>query len=161
MPFLMYYSRICNVPFRILLDPHDILRHLTLCLMNKWFALWIALKEKLHGKITKPPRVNEGDIWWVSIGENIGHEINGKNEKFTRPVIIFKKFSNSLFFVIPLTTKIKYGTWFVTYTFRKYQVTACLHQARTIDYRRFFSRLGELDKINFDKIKASFLKLYK
>ncbi len=128
--------------------------------MNKWFALWIALKEKLHGKISPPPQVNEGEVWWASMGENIGGEINGKNEAFTRPVVIFKRFSKSLFFVIPLTSKIKYGTWFVAYMFRNYQVTACLHQARTIDYRRLSSRLGRLDEMNLKIIRERFRDLY-
>ena len=128
--------------------------------MEKRFPEWMDIKKDLHRETMPPPHVNEGEIWWTSIGENIGFEINGKNTFFTRPVLIFKKLSSSLFFIIPLTTKIKNGTWFVMYQFQSYQVTACLHQARTIDYRRLSSRLGRLDKPNFEKIKLRFRDLY-
>ncbi len=73
--------------------------------MEKRFPDWMGIKKNLHEKLTVPPKVNEGDVWWASIGENIGSEINGKNQNFTRPVIILKKLSRTLFFVIPLTTK--------------------------------------------------------
>lgn len=32
----------------------------------------------------------ERQIWWASIGQNIGVEANGKNKKYERPVIILK-----------------------------------------------------------------------
>lgn len=71
----------------------------------KNFLEWIGFKEKLHFSNQKIPHVSEGQIWWTSIGENIGFEMNGKSRLFTRPVIIFKKLSNMFYFVIPLTTK--------------------------------------------------------
>ncbi|MBI2097456.1 MAG: hypothetical protein HYT46_00770 [Candidatus Vogelbacteria bacterium] len=53
-------------------------------------------------------------------------------------VIIFKKLAHGFYFVIP----------------------TCLHQARTIDYRRLSSRLGQIDGHDFQKIKEAFAKLY-
>lgn len=35
----------------------------------------------------------EKDVWWASLGANIGHEEDGKNKKFERPVLILKKFN--------------------------------------------------------------------
>lgn len=57
---------------------------------DKRFSEWIGLKEKLH-KAGKLPKIKEGDIWWCSIGENVGVEINGKSEFFSRPVLVLKK----------------------------------------------------------------------
>ncbi len=37
---------------------------------------------------------------------------------------------------------------------------ACLHQARTMDYRRLSSKLGELDETDFKKVKEGFKNLY-
>lgn len=126
----------------------------------KRFLEWIGLKEKLHFKDKEPPYVHEGEIWWVGLGENIGFEINGKSEVFTRPVIIFKKFSNTLFFVIPVTTHLRTGTWYVNYKQNGREITACLHHARSIDFRRLFTKIGQLDDLDFCNIQKSFSKLY-
>ncbi|NTV22412.1 MAG: hypothetical protein HGB03_02475 [Candidatus Yonathbacteria bacterium] len=41
----------------------------------KDFLMWIQQKITLDRSIHRPPFVSEGDIWWASIGENIGSEI--------------------------------------------------------------------------------------
>ncbi|MFA7278339.1 MAG: type II toxin-antitoxin system PemK/MazF family toxin [Candidatus Gracilibacteria bacterium] len=128
--------------------------------MEKQFQEWIYIKRTLHEKVILPPYVRKGEIWWTSIGENVGHEINGKSKLFSRPVLIFKKLSRSLFLVIPLTTKVKYGTWFVGYRQSSVQGFACLHQVRTVDYRRLSTKLGEIDDSDFKRIKSRFLELY-
>ena len=45
----------------------------------KRFLEWIGLKEKLHHAKHRAPLVSERDVWWASIGENVGSEINGKS----------------------------------------------------------------------------------
>lgn len=126
----------------------------------KRFLEWIGLKEKLHAKTSQPPFVNEGDIWWASLGENIGGEINGISKIFSRPVIVLKKLSKSFYFIIPLTTKEHEGSWYVSFYQKKVRNFACLHQGRTIDYRRFWSKLGRLDDMDFKKVKDGFKKIY-
>ena len=37
---------------------------------------------------------------------------------------------------------------------------ACLHQIRTIDYRRLYSKLGRLDDNDFDHVRNGFMNLY-
>lgn len=128
--------------------------------MFKRFLEWIQLKKDLHERKREPPYVHDKEIWWARIGENVGQEINGKNNQFSRPVLIFKKLSRSLFFIVPLSTQIKKGTWFVSYKQASILAVACLHQARTIDYRRLSKKLGELDDSDFSRIKAAFFKLY-
>ena len=56
---------------------------------------------------------HEGEIWWCSIGLNVGDEVFGKGPQFTRPVLIFKKFTGSSFLGIPLTSKVKSGSWYI------------------------------------------------
>ena len=127
----------------------------------KRFLEWIGLKEKLHSKLSRPPFVSEGDIWWISLGENVGSEINGKSEIFTRPGIIYKKLSHSFYFIIPTTTKSKQGSWYVSFIHKNKEMFACLHQVRVVDYRRLFSKLGTLDGEDFKKVKLGFESLYK
>ncbi len=126
----------------------------------KQFFEWIGLKEKLDGIIHQAPHVSEGEVWWASIGENVGAEINGKSQYFSRPVLIFRKFSHNFYFVIPMTTKKHLGSWYVSFQLQNLEVTACLHQSRSIDYRRLSKRLGEIDGIDFDRVKSAFKKLY-
>lgn len=126
----------------------------------KQFLEWIGYKELLDSKDHEPPLVSKGDIWWASIGENVGSEINGKSRLFSRPVIIYKKLSHGFYFVIPTTTKQREGTWYVKFRHKDQVSIACLHQARAIDYRRLSSKLGTLDDTDFNKIQTGFRNLY-
>lgn len=122
---------------------------------------WIGLKESLDSKISSAPYVSEGEIWWVSLGENIGTEMNGKSDRFSRPVIILRKLAHGFYLVIPLTTKVHTGTWYVNFKQKGVDMSACLHQIRSMDFRRLYSCLGELDLEDFRKVKKGFLNLYK
>lgn len=126
----------------------------------KKFIAWLSLKEKLHFKNYQPPYMSEGEIWWSSIGENIGSEIDGKSSLFSRPVIILRKLAHGFYFIIPTTTQLRNGSWYVSFKQKGQMMTACLHQARSIDYRRLSSKLGTLDDSDFEGIKNDFKKLY-
>ncbi len=127
----------------------------------KKFMEWLGLKEHLHGGAHQPPHVSVGDIWWVSLGENVGSEIDGKNELFSRPVIIYKKLAHGFYFTIPTTTKTRVGTWYVSVRHQEKDMAACLHQVRTIDYRRLSSKLGTLDDADMIRVKEGFNNLYR
>src|SRR5713226_5768360 len=79
----------------------------------KRFLEWIGLKEKLHQATHRAPLGSERDIWWASIGENVGSEINGKSERFSRPVLILRKLAHGFFLVAPTSTQHREGTWYV------------------------------------------------
>ena len=57
--------------------------------------------------------------------------------------------------VIPTSTKIKEGSWFVNFTFDNTNMIACLHQAKVIDYRRLEDKMGSLSVQDFDRIKKN------
>lgn len=122
----------------------------------KRFDIWNTLKKKVDALGYTPPFVSERDIWWVNVGENVGSEINGKSQLFSRPVIVFKKLSHGFYFVIPTTTKVKEGSWFVPFTHNKRDMVACLHQARAIDHRRLSNNLGQLDRADFSNVVRGF-----
>ena len=127
----------------------------------KRFRLWIVLKERLHETGHRPPLVSEGDIWWASVGENVGSEINGKSNLFSRPVVILKKLSHGFYFVVPTTTRERSGSWFVPFRQQARAMVACLHQARSLDHRRLSSKLGAMDDEDFERVKAGFRNLYR
>lgn len=124
--------------------------------MIKRFIEWIQLKERLHG-ITCLPFFNENEIWWCSIGENIGIEVNGKSNLFSRPVFIYKKLSRDGFLGIPLTTQEKNGAWYVGINFRYRHQWANLAQCRVFGAERLSSRMGVLDDMDAERIRKAFI----
>jgi mRNA interferase MazF len=127
----------------------------------KNFIDWFRVKPKLDQLNHKPPFVEEGNIWWCYIGENIGTEISGKGDKFSRPVLILRKLSKFTFLTAPLSTKIKQGSWYVKFFQNDKEVVACLNQIKIIDYRRLDDRIGKIDNSDFEKVKKCFNDLYK
>jgi hypothetical protein len=47
--------------------------------------------------------INEREVWYMKLGQNLGSESNGK-KFFRRPALVIKKVG-SMFFVAPMTTK--------------------------------------------------------
>lgn len=125
------------------------------------FLDWIKFKMKLDSGTHRPPLVHERDIWWISFGKNVGSEINGKSRLFSRPGIILKKLSSKFYLVAPTTSKDHIGSWYVKITYASRQTYVCLHQVRTIDYRRLSNKIGQIDDIQFNRIKEGFIDLYK
>lgn len=128
--------------------------------MIKKFLEWIGLKEKLHTQNYEPPFFKENEIWWCHVGENIGVEINGKSDKFTRPILIFKKYDKCSFFGLPLSTKNKIGTWYSAISFLETLQVVVLCQGRVFDYRRLDKKIGELDAPVISKVKEDFFDLH-
>jgi mRNA-degrading endonuclease toxin of MazEF toxin-antitoxin module len=117
-------------------------------LILKQFRAWFRQARALHKSSHAVPLVSVGDIWWIAMGDNIGSEINGKNSKhhteFSRPGIIYKKLSHSLYLIVPTTSGHKEGSWWCNLKFKGKDMAACLHQIRVIDYRRLYDDMGKL-----------------
>ena len=126
----------------------------------KRFNEWIKLKKILHDRNRKTG-FKEGEIWWCGCGENVGVEINGKTDRFARPVLIYKKLNRHSFLAIPISTQIKTGSWYVKFTFKKMLRVAVLSQIKVMSVYRLYDRMGELDNFDMDKIIAGFNALYK
>lgn len=122
---------------------------------QEWCKLKIALWRKESKVIFK-----QGDIWWCSLGMNLGEEIFGKGAKFTRPVLIFRKFTSSSFLGLPLTMQEKQGTWYVEIKTRGIRRWAILNQARILDKRRLTSRIGTVNDADFRRVKERFIEFY-
>jgi mRNA interferase MazF len=126
----------------------------------KRFLEWVGIKQKLDANDYTPPLVKEGDLWWCAIGENIGIEISGKGQRFTRPVVVLKKFGSLAFFGVPVSTRPRRGSWYTQFRFQGISQTAMLTQARIFSYKRLDRRMGEIDEEDFKKVKEAFLSLF-
>lgn len=80
------------------------------------------------------------------MGENVGIEINGKSEQFSRPVLVFKKLSELGFLGIPMTTQEHSGTWYVKIRFRGRDIRAVLSRVRVFSVKRLYDRMGTIDE---------------
>jgi hypothetical protein len=83
----------------------------------KDFEGWNKLKQGID-KGASVPTFREREIWWCSIGVNIGHETDGKNRFYNRPVLVVRKFNTRIFWGVPLTTQIKDNPFYFQIDFR-------------------------------------------
>lgn len=99
---------------------------------------------------------HEREIWWCNLGLNIGFEQDGKGNKYLRPVIIFRKFNNEVFWAIPLTTKKKNNRFYFKIDNKNsFERFAILSQLKLMDAKRLHTKDGKITKsIQFDLQKA-------
>jgi mRNA interferase MazF len=122
----------------------------------KNFGNWFKLKPKLN-ELKQVPHFSDREIWNCHLGVNIGFEIDGKKSSFLRPVLVLKKLSAQTFIGIPLTTKLKEGSWYYPSFVNEKEGRYIFSQIRTIDSKRLFNRIERIDTIEFKKIKAGLL----
>ncbi len=126
--------------------------------MEKDFDRWNFQKKKIdsyRGDVL----FKEGEIWWCSVGLNIGDESYGKGPTFRRPILVLKKLSRNLCIGIPLSTKLKTGTWFATISITEGSRTILLYQIRAFSAKRFQRRLAVLDEQGFKHVKQKLEQL--
>lgn len=126
---------------------------------SKFLKEWCKLKIAIWNQESKAV-FKQGDVWWCSLGVNLGEEMFGKGAKFTRPVLIFRKFTGNSFLGLPLTKHEKRGSWYVEITIHKEKRWVMLNQARILDRKRLTNRIAELDGADFGRVKTAFLKFY-
>lgn len=115
---------------------------------EKRFDEWNALKKKLHSG-RKTPYFREREVRWYAAGENIGREINGKGERFSRPILIVRKYGDESFFGVPLSSREHTGPWYFKIRVQNTEVTALLSQAGSFSARRLFGKMDRLSNEDF------------
>ena len=123
---------------------------------KKIFAEWFILKPQLQNTDKSNIYFKERDIWWCSLGVNLGDKEDGKNEQFNRPVLILRKFNKNIFYGLPMTTRIKDNPYYLQVSFHDRQVSVMLSQMRLFDRKRLQRKIGQLDKKDFEITKESF-----
>jgi len=73
---------------------------------HKEFDAWLVAKKKIH-HVRSGAFAHPREIWWCSLGINIGAETDGKNENFERPILVFKVYNTETMLVFPITSKQK------------------------------------------------------
>jgi len=135
--------------------------------MKKDFKKWHGQKTEIHNNKIRP-FFHEREIWFSSLGENIGFEQDGSGENFLRPILILKKFNNEVIWTLPLTRTDKIGKYY----FRISLVTddgktdnslsvVILSQLRLVDAKRLQYKMGTIKENEFIKIKEALVALLK
>lgn len=128
-------------------------------LISDWHKIKAYLDEIDVKNIYCKPR----EVWWASVGVNIGHEEDGKNKKFGRPILILKNFNKHLILAIPLTSKIKLNkTYYYKFIFsQKEFVSVIISQIRLLSSKRLFRKIGFIDERDFLEIKKKISEYFK
>ena len=121
--------------------------------MKKDFQGWHRKKEKIHDDKIRP-FFHEREIWFSSVGTNIGFEQDGKGERFLRPAIIIKKFNNEVLWVLPITRSKKTGRYYFSFHFTNGEKSlVILSQIRLIDAKRLEYKIGDMVESDFVEVK--------
>lgn len=122
--------------------------------MQKDFDKWNKLKKKLNtnGRIFF---VHPREIWWCSLGLNIGAETDGKNDNFERPVIVMKVYNRDTLIILPLTTKEKNDEFHYRIKSGEKVTWAKLTQARVVSVKRLLRKLDLLSEAEFELLKKA------
>lgn len=121
---------------------------------------WNKLKKRLDSR-KHNFYIKQGDIYFLSVGQNIGYETYGKDDLFLRPVLVFKKLNKYTFIGIPLTSKKKEGSHFFSFSYKKDKIsTAQISQMRMFDIKRIEYRSGRIFTDDFNNLKKKFAELF-
>lgn len=122
--------------------------------MEKDFDGWNKLKRQLHerdGQVYAHPR----EVWWCALGMNVGAEIDGKNDNFERPVLVFRVYNKETMLVLPLTSKEKNDQFHHRIRSKTKNVWVKLTQIRVISNRRLIRKVDVISAEEFLKVKVA------
>ena len=125
----------------------------------KDFYAWNEKKIKIDGHVNyRHPK--EREIWWCSIGLNVGTEIYGKGEDFARPVLIINSKLGNCFIGVPLTSKIKSREYSCVVIVKDNVLsTVLVSQIRNFDKRRLRKKIGRISKEEYMIVQRCLLNI--
>ncbi len=116
----------------------------------KDFDAWCIEKQKINNIRHGYPKRRE--IWWASIGVNIGHEQDGVGKLFERPVLVIKRFANDTCLVIPMTKSGGNARFYYKLSRGDVISYLALTQSRTVSSKRLSRNIRRLDLDEFNNI---------
>lgn len=126
---------------------------------EKDYSQWHTLKSTIHN-VKERPHFHEREIWFSSLGANIGFEQDGRGIDYLRPLIIIRKFNNEVCLALPLTKNQKTGPHYFAFSYQEdFVSTAILSQIRLIDAKRLEYKSGTISKNEFIQLKQKLKQL--
>lgn len=122
---------------------------------KKDFEKWNELKTHLDNKEQKRKYFRAGEIWWCSLGLNIGFEEDGKNELYERPILVIKKFNKDALLAVPLTNTVKSNQYYIPVQVHNVTRSVILSQVRLISPKRLHRRITQISNREFQVVRNS------
>lgn len=123
--------------------------------MRKDFDGWNKIKKRVQSS-TKDAFYHEREIWWCSLGVNVGYEQDGTGSNFDRPILIIKGFNSQIFFAVALTGRKKIGKYyFYLGKVQGREASVVLSQVRVVDTKRLIRKICTIDTSDFLQIKRA------
>ncbi|MES2059625.1 MAG: type II toxin-antitoxin system PemK/MazF family toxin [Patescibacteria group bacterium] len=122
--------------------------------MQKDFDTWNQKKKQIQ-LCEFTDYVHEREVWWCSLGVNIGFEQDGKHEHFERPILIIKKFNKDVVLVVPLSSQMKDNKYHVNIVHNDENFSAIISQLRLISTKRLLRKMYHMDSSIFDTVRKS------
>jgi len=119
--------------------------------MKKKFDEWNSHKKSID-RSDSLADCHEREIWWCSIGVNVGSEQHSMTEDFSRPVLVVRKFTRDIFWGIPLTTKIRKVAFRIRFSLGEIENDLLILQMRNYDRKRLIRKIGVMSKDDFNKL---------
>lgn len=134
----------------------------------KDYIKWHEIKKNIEDK-NKEQKFRDGEIWWCSLGENIGFEEDGKHDNFERPILVLRKFNKNIFLGLPLTSQKHEDIFHSNFSTKIFNDLgdlleekdsfAILSQIRLLSSKRMIRRVVKINDKTFNKIKQDFVNL--
>ncbi len=122
--------------------------------MQKNFDDWNGQKKQINELSGRFYHIR--DIWWCTLGVNVGYEQDGAGEVYRRPVLVLAALSRHTCLVVPLSTSEQLHKLRIPIgNFGGKNSVALISQIRVVDTRRFVSRIGIVSPAVFDKVKGA------
>lgn len=126
----------------------------------KNFDTWNESKKILHAH-SKNRLYHRREVWWCSLGVNIGFEQDGTGSNYERPVIIIRGFSKQVCVVLPLTTSTKKNRYHISLgNVDGKGAFAIISQIRLVDTKRLINKIGFIDMETFETIRKAVKDLF-
>jgi mRNA interferase MazF len=119
---------------------------------EKRFDDWNEIKKEIHAGGRKL-LFREREIWWYAAGENIGREINGKGENFSRPILVLRKYGADTFFGVPLSSVLhSENIWYARINVGGETRSALLSQASSFSTLRLYRKISKIPKDEYEYV---------
>ena len=125
----------------------------------KDFDAWGARKKAIHAQSHGPNFYHTREVWWCSIGINIGVEMDGKHASHSRPVLVLRRFNKHMFWGIPFTTATREGYSYFRVAHIGGPSWAILNQLRIFSSKRLLRRIDTITVDQFDEIRVRVISL--
>ena len=122
--------------------------------MKKDFQKWHKEKTIIQNDKERP-HFHVREVWFCSVGANVGFEQDGGEERYLRPVIIIRKFNNEVLWALPCTKNVKKGIYYYRLEIgnQGQESTTILSQLRLIDAKRLQYNIGNISEKDFKELK--------